>query len=121
MVEVERGGGGVFQLEVEIEQIGRAGFLAFVEGEGFLGDQAGREFGDVNRLFAGDGFLGLVGVGDVFEDFSGTGEGADGTGAEAVDPAPGLVFAADFEFVLELGEFDAAADVGQGEFDFGRF
>ena len=49
-------------------------------------------------------------------DFTGTGERADRAAAETVDPDPAGL-AADFEFVLELGVFDAAADVGEGEFD----
>ena len=114
LVEVDRVRGGVFEAEIEIEQVGRAGLVAFVEGEGFLRDQAGREFGDVDGLFALDGFVRLVGVGDVFEGFVRAGERADGAGAEAVGPDV-LGLAADFEFMLELGEFDAAADVGERE------
>ena len=87
-----------------------------MQGKGFFGDQPGWQFGDEDRLLAGNGFFGLVGIGDVLQNFARACQSADGAGTEAVG-LDEFVLAADLELFLELSEFDAAPDVGKGEDD----
>ena len=70
--------------------------------------------GAENGLFAGDRFIRVVGVRNVFKSFAETRKAADGARAEVVG-LDEIGLTSDLELVFEFGVFDPAADVSQGE------
>ena len=116
LTEVGGDGGRVLELELEMEQVGGARLAGLFERERLFRDQPGWQFGDEDGFLAGHGFVGLVGVGDVFQGFASACQSADRADAVTVG-LDEFGLAADLELLLELGEFDAATDVGECEGD----
>ena len=99
LAQVHRVARRVFHAQLEVDQVGRARLIAFVERIDFFRDDAGWQCGAVDHFFAFDRLRIDLGKHHVFERFASTRQRADGTDVEAVDlDLAGL--AADFEFVL---------------------
>ncbi|MEY4246235.1 MAG: hypothetical protein RLZZ245_3820 [Verrucomicrobiota bacterium] len=117
LVQIHADPSGVLKLKFEIQQVGRARFVTFIETEGFLGNQTRWQLGDENHLFPGNGILRLVGVGDVLKVGVPAGKAADRPGAVAVC-TNACGFAANGEFRFKIRIFYAATNVCKREGDF---